>query len=117
MMDNTNKEINDIKENENIIESKENTSKINSEFNEEINKDSYNENLIGNNQFLINKLKEEHKIGFKSKKNEDNKEQQITEENNEMEAKSDINKDNEFSFNNFQIKSKSLKDMLKQNDE
>ena len=34
-----------------------------------------------------------------------------------MEAKSDINKDNEFSFNNFQIKSKSLKDMLKQNDE
>ena len=118
MMDNTNKEINDIKQNDNnFIESKENTSKINSEFNEEINKDSYNENLIGNNQFLINKLKEEHKIGFKSKKNEDNKEQQITEENNEMEAKSDINKDNEFSFNNFQIKSKSLKDMLKQNDE
>ena len=49
-MDNTNKEINDIKLNENNIESKENTSKINSEFNEEINKDSYNENLIGNNQ-------------------------------------------------------------------
>ena len=115
--DNNNKEINDIISNENKI-NVDNKNMKSDNFDKDINIDNYNENLIGENkQLLINKLKEEHKIGFKSKKNEENKERQITEESNELELKSDSNKNNEFTFDNFQIKSKSLKDMLKKNDE
>ena len=130
--DNNNKELKDIKqyEDENFIESNENNennNKVNIDnkniiSNNDINDiiDSNNENLIvEKNQFLINKLKEEHKIGFKSRKNEENKEPKITEENNEIELKlkSDLNKNDEFNFDNFNIKSKSLKDMLKKKDE
>ena len=121
---NNNKELKEINQNKNFIESNENNNKVNIDnkniiSNNDIN-DSNNENLIvEKNQFLINKLKEEHKIGFKSRKNEENKEPKITEENNEIELKlkSDLNKNDEFNFDNFHIKSKSLKDMLKKKDE
>ena len=125
------KEFDDLKqnENENIIKPDENNENNNNKVDfdnknlisnkddNDIN-DSNNENLIGEkNQLLINKLKEEHKIGFKSKKNEAYKEPKISEENSEIDLKSDLNKNNDFSFDNFHIKSKSLKDMLKKKDE
>ena len=93
----------------------------NNDFKEEINNNNTNENEIRqNNQNLINKLKEEHKIGFKSKKNEEKKESKLCEENNEQENKNDLdlnNKNSEFSFQNFHMRSKSLKDLLKKNEE
>ena len=114
---NNNKEINDIISNENKINI-DNKNMKSDNFDKDINIDNYNENLIGENkQLLINKLKEEHKIGFKSKKNEAYKEPKISEENSEIDLKSDLNKNNDFSFDNFHIKSKSLKDMLKKKDE
>ena len=69
----------------------------------------------------MDKIKGEHKIGFKSKKEEEeNKEIKITEENSESINKIDLDLDikkDEFSFQNFHARSKSLKDVLKKPDE
>jgi len=132
-------EINNIKPQENNIDSKENINQqynnnlklnnlnannINESNNFEIQKNiakENNENEIEKNKlFLMDKIKGEHKIGFKAKKDEENKELKITESNNESEIKIDLdmnNKKDEFSFQNFHAKSKSLKDMLKKTDE
>ena len=131
-------EINNIKPQENNIDSKENINQqynnnlklnnlnannINESNNFEIQKNiakENNENEIEKNKlFLMDKIKGEHKIGFKAKKDEENKELKITESNNESEIKMDLdmnNKKDEF-FQNFHAKSKSLKDMLKKTDE
>ena len=124
-------EINNIKPQENNIDSKENNLKLNNlnanninesnnfEIQKNIAKEN-NENEIEKNKlFLMDKIKGEHKIGFKAKKDEENKELKITESNNESEIKMDLdmnNKKDEF-FQNFHAKSKSLKDMLKKTDE
>ena len=101
-----------------------NANNINESNNFEIQKNiakENNENEIEKNKlFLMDKIKGEHKIGFKAKKDEENKELKITESNNESEIKIDLdmnNKKDEFSFQNFHAKSKSLKDMLKKTDE
>ena len=132
-------EIIDIKPQEKIIDSKEN---INQKYNNNLNLNNLNENNINeknnfeipkniskeNNEneieknkiFLMDKIKDEHKIGFKAKKDEENRELKITESNNESEIKIDLDmnsKKDEFSFQNFHAKSKSLKDMLKKTDE
>ncbi len=132
-------EIIDIKPQEKIIDSKEN---IKEKYNNNLNLNNLNENNINeknnfeipkniskeNNEneieknkiFLMDKIKDEHKIGFKAKKDEENKELKITESNNESEIKIDLDmnsKKDEFSFQNFHAKSKSLKDMLKKTDE
>ena len=69
----------------------------------------------------MDKIKGEHKIGFKAKKEEEeNKEIKITEENSESINKIDLDmniKNDEFSFKHFQARSKSLKDVLKKPDE
>ena len=133
-------EINDKIPQENIIDSKENINQQlnNNNFNinnsnendiyesnnfespKNISKENNENEIEKNKMFLMDKIKGEHKIGFKGKKEEDNKELKITESNNESEIKIDLDmnkKNDEFSFQNFHARSKSLKDMLKKTDE
>ena len=136
-MDKQNIEKNDIKIKENIIDSEENINhppndnnnitnlnkdnfeSNNFEINKEIIKENTENEIEKNKMFLMDKIKGEHKIGFKAKKEEENKEIKITEENNESENKIDLDmkiKNDEFSFQNFHARSKSLKDVLKKTD-
>ena len=119
-LENNNKEENDEKIEDNLKDLKDNNIiNNNNDFKEEINDNNENE-IRQNNQNLINKLKEEHKIGFKAKKNEENKEPKVTEESNEQDNKNELDlnsKKNEFSFNSFHMRSKSLKDLFKKSDE
>ena len=114
-----NNEENNLKCNDNNNEIKENNimDSNNYEYNKEVNQDN-NFNEIQNRNILIDKLKEEHKIGFKSKKIEENKEIITTSENNEIDKRIDTdNIEKEYNFTNFETKSKSLKNILKKNDE
>ena len=122
-MDKNNEENNDIKHEENLKESKDNNNyeSINSEpFKNQINENKEIE-IEKNKLNLMDKIKGEHKIGFKAKKEEEeNKEIKITEENSESINKIDLDmniKNDEFSFKHFQARSKSLKDVLKKPDE
>jgi len=122
-MDKNNEENNDIKPEENLKESKDNNNyeSINSEpFKNQINENKEIE-IEKNKLNLMDKIKGEHKIGFKAKKEEEeNKEIKITEENSESINKIDLDmniKNDEFSFKHFQARSKSLKDVLKKPDE
>ena len=110
---NISKEIDNNKvNNENLIESKENNNKY---LHDE--KENNEKEIEKNKQFLMDKIKGEHKIGFKSKKDEENKDIKLTEENNDSEIKNDLDINSAFSVQNFEAKSKSLKNILKKNDE
>ena len=110
---NISKEIDNNKvNNENLIESKENN---NIHLHDE--KENNEKEIEKNTQFLMDKIKGEHKIGFKSKKDEENKDIKLTEENNDSEIKNDLDINSAFSVQNFEAKSKSLKNILKKNDE
>ena len=114
-----NNEENNLKCNDNNKEIKENNiiNSNNYEYNKDMNQDN-NFNEIQNRNILIDKLKEEHKIGFKSKKIEENKETITSSENNETDKRIDTdNIEKEYNFTNFETKSKSLKNILKKNDE
>ena len=122
-LDKKNDEMNEIKPKENIIESKDNNnyeSNNSDPFKNQISENKEIE-IEKNKFFLMDKIKGEHKIGFKSKKEEEeNKEIKITEENSESINKIDLDlniKNDEFSFQNFHARSKSLKDVLKKPDE
>ena len=121
-MDKNNEENNDIKPEENLKESKDNNNyeSTNSEpFKNQINENKEIE-IEKNKLNLMDKIKGEHKIGFKAKKEEENKEINITEENSESINKIDLDlniKNDEFTFQHFQARSKSLKDVLKKPDE
>ncbi len=77
----------------------------------------------------MDKIKGEHKIGFKYRKEENNNEiknteenepNKITESNTESISKLDLdtnNKNFDISYKNMEIKSKGLKDILKKNEE
>ena len=122
-MDKNNEENNDIKPEENLKESKDNNNyeSTNSEpFKNQINENKEIE-IEKNKLNLMDKIKGEHKIGFKAKKEEEeNKEINITEENSESINKIDLDlniKNDEFTFQHFQARSKSLKDVLKKPDQ
>ena len=89
-----------------------------------------NDNEIEKNKIsLMDKIKGEHKIGFKYRKEENNNEiknteenepNKITESNTESISKLDLdtnNKNFDISYKNMEIKSKGLKDILKKNEE
>ena len=121
-LDENNEENNDIKPEENLKESKDNNNyeSTNSEpFKNQINENKEIE-IEKNKLNLMDKIKGEHKIGFKAKKEEENKEINITEENSESINKIDLDlniKNDEFTFQHFQARSKSLKDVLKKPDQ
>ena len=121
-LDKNNEENNDIKPEENLKESKDNNNyeSTNSEpFKNQINENKEIE-IEKNKLNLMDKIKGEHKIGFKAKKEEENKEINITEENSESINKIDLDlniKNDEFTFQHFQARSKSLKDVLKKPDQ
>ena len=109
---NISKEIDNNKiNNENLTESKENN---NIHLHDE--KENNEKEIEKNKQFLMDKIKGEHKIGFKSKKEEENKDVKLTEENNDSEIKNDLDINSAFSVQNFEAKSKSLNNILKKND-
>ena len=111
---------NDINEYNNINIENNNYESINSEpFKNQINENKEIE-IEKNKLNLMDKIKGEHKIGFKAKKEEENKEINITEENSESINKIDLDlniKNDEFTFQHFQARSKSLKDVLKKPDQ
>ena len=133
---------NDININNNINENNmnnQNYNSINKEPNE-INNIQPEENmkdinLINDNEIeknkisLMDKIKGEHKIGFKYRKEENNNEiknteenepNKITESNTESISKLDLDTNNQnfdISYKNMEIKSKGLKDILKKNEE
>ena len=89
-----------------------------------------NDNEIEKNKIsLMDKIKGEHKIGFKYRKEENNNEiknteenepNKITESNTESISKLDLDTNNQnfdISYKNMEIKSKGLKDILKKNEE
>ena len=122
-------ESDEIKVIDNKNQLEENNINISNNFFQESNNKSEQNNLNLENKkseieknklFLMDKIKGEHKIGFKFQKDENKREINLTEENSESVSKIDLdmsNKKDEFSLQNFEAKSQGLKNMFKKSDE